>query len=168
MNLTHYLYIPFNNNGNRYHRKVQDDADRQGDLEQIGAEYMLDCFEAQAICNRYLKDWIAPATRAEAKQTERDFRDAVDLFMSCSRDGVLLVHLDEHRDMSNNPAVRRGAMQLLTSLGNRVKVITTYTDLPPLAAACTTSKVCRVPIPQPTLDVSWLMKHRQEFAMPRP
>lgn len=163
MNLTHYLYMPFHHNGKRYHHPARFKDQSEQALKQIGAEYMLACFYMQVLYNRYLKNWIAPASLTDGEQTERDFRDAVDLFMDHCPDGVLLIHLDEHRYMSDNSAVRRGAMELLTSLQGRVKVIATYTDLPVLAPAGISSEVCRVPIPMPMLDVNWLLNHWKEF-----
>ena len=84
MNFTHYLYMPFANNGGNFHSRVSDAKVKKAcsdDVElreALGASYMRDCFKAQAFgqrfrflrrllrlhCEptRYLQDW-KPALR---------------------------------------------------------------------------------------------------------
>ena len=54
LNFTHYLYMPFANNGGNYHEKVSEAKLRRAcgeDVElrnALGAAYMRECFRAQA------------------------------------------------------------------------------------------------------------------------
>ena len=165
LGLTHYLYMPFFFNGGQCHGGViccQHMDERA--LESVGAQYMLACFQEQAFNVGYLELWLAPEKPENLRQTERKFAAAVDRFLDKSPGGVILIHLDEHPKICASSAVRRGALSLLTSVGNRVRVIATHTDVPDLPAEGSSSAVCRAPVAKPIVDVSELMCRRPVFA----
>ena len=95
---------------------------------------------------------------------EGRFEYLVNKILECTVEGRLLIHVDEHRHMCNNPAVRRGALMLLSSLPEQVRVIATFTDIPPLPSP-NSPAVCRVPISKPIIDVGELMKRRAELSL---
>ena len=183
LKLTHYLYMPFRNNDKRHHLAVKFSPQApwwaelvalpgpleelaKDSLEAIGAQYMLACFQEQAFNNWYIRNWSAPATLMDVAQTEALFKEAVGRVMQGWPQGTLLIHVDEHKDISSNRFVRRGALKLLSSLGNCVKVICTYTVPPPVGGPGT--EVCRVPVEKPMIDIGELMRRRHEFSMSRP
>ena len=163
-NFTHYLYMPFANNGGNFHEKVSEAKLKRAcgedvELRQaLGAAYMRDCFRAQAFDSDYVVEWhlsnATPPFRTSKKLLEKD----VTTFMQRSPNGVLLVHVDEHRSMCLDPDFRRGAMRALAELPG-VQVLATYTDIPPLPARGS-SGTCRRPIACLFPDVGTIMKER--------
>ena len=105
LNFTHYLYIPFANNGGNYHRRVseaklqracgQDDELRTG----LGAAYMRDCFRLQTFDSDYVDEWHLPNARPTFRTSQKLLKKDVSTFMQRSPKGVLLVHVDERRSM---------------------------------------------------------------------
>ena len=73
-----------------------------------------------------------------------------------SNQSRLLLHIDEHRSMSDSPEFRRGAMQLAGSVPARCRVIATYLEPPDLPAQGS-STVCRFPIAMMLVDVGSLL-----------
>ena len=67
--------------------------------------------------------------------------------------------------MNSNAAFRRGAMGLLARVGN-VVVVATYTEPPFEINPTVSSKVCRFPVPVPTLDIQAVMKDIDQLAFP--
>ena len=85
--------------------------------------------------------------------------DEVEKFLQrnqSKRSKRLLLHIDEHRSMSDSPDFRLGAMQLAGSLPGRCRVIATYLEPPDLPAQGS-SKVCSFPIAMVLVDVSLLL-----------
>ena len=180
LNFTHYLYMPFANNGGNYHEKVSEAKLKRAcgedvELRQaLGAAYMRECFRAQAFgrgfcrlrrflrlpCEdtTYLRNWKKGAFPT-FQRTKDMLKKEVSTFMQRSPNGVLLVHVDEHRSMSrHDPDFRKGAMRVLAELPG-VQVLATYTDIPPLPKQ-KSSETCRRPIACLLPDVGAIMKER--------
>ncbi|CAE7303924.1 unnamed protein product [Symbiodinium sp. CCMP2456] len=178
MNFSHYLYMPFANNGGNNHDSVDEDqleraCGKSTKLrETLGASYMRDCFKAQAFgqrfrflrrllhlhCEptRYLQDW-KPALR-NFNTTKKLLQKDIFTFMQRNPSGTLLVHVDEHRCMCPDAHFRKGAMRVLAELPG-VQVLATYTDIPPLPQQ-KSSETCRRPIACLLPDVGTIMKGR--------
>ena len=141
LGLTHYLHMPFYNNDGDHHRGADVlrppspglSLDR---LEDAGAEYMLECFRAQAEDLAYNRNWSFPESPQDVTQTKKAMRKAVDTFMDRSPGGVLLVH-------------RRS-----------------WPDLPDAPGQGSSSAICRVPLGKPLFDVRQCMEKRPEFQLP--
>ena len=163
LNVTHYLYMPFANNGRNYHRGVSDAQLQRACGEDdklrtaLGAAYMRDCF-AQAMSGVYAKYWQTPDHILEVEDTQDLLQQDVSTFMQRSPNGMLVVHVDEHRSMCPDPDFRRGAMRVLAELPG-VHVLATYTDIPPLPKQ-KSSETCRRPIACLLPDVGTIMKER--------
>ena len=165
VNFTHYLYMPFANNGRNFHEEV-DEAELEcacgEDVElrqALGAAYMRDCFRAQAFDSDYVDEWHLPNTIPTVRTTQKLLEKDVSTFMQRCPNGVLLVHVDEHRSMCrHDPDFRRGAMRALAELPG-VQVLATYTDIPQLPARGS-SETCRRPIAFLLPDVGTIMKER--------
>ena len=173
MNFTHYLYMPFANNGRNFHSRVSDAKAKKAcsdDVElreALGASYMRVCFKAQAFgqrfrflrrllhlhCEptRYLQDW-KPALR-NFNTTKKLLQKDISSFMQHKPSGTLLVHVDEHRSMCADRDFRTGAMRVLAELPG-VQVLAT-----PLPAQ-KSSETCRRPITSLLPDVETIMKER--------
>ena len=103
LNFTHYLYMPFANNGRKFHRNM-DEAELESKCgnstklrEALGAAYMRDCFRAQAVSGAYAKYWQTPDHILEIEDTQDLLQQDVFTFMQRSPKGVLLVHVDVSR-----------------------------------------------------------------------
>eukprot|EP00930_Biecheleria_cincta_P017242 TRINITY_DN13764_c0_g2_i2.p1 TRINITY_DN13764_c0_g2~~TRINITY_DN13764_c0_g2_i2.p1 ORF type:complete len:653 (-),score=131.93 TRINITY_DN13764_c0_g2_i2:102-2060(-) len=164
LDFTHYLYMPFANNGGNYHRKVSEAKLQRAcgeDVElreALGAAYMKDCFKAQAFDSDYVDVWHLPNTTPTFRTAQKLLEKDVSTFMQRSPKGVLLVHVDEHGSMCPDPDFRRGAMRVLAELPG-VQVLATYTDIPPLPKQ-KSSETCRRPIACLLPDVEAIMKER--------
>ena len=163
LNFTHYLYMPFANNGGNYHGEV-DEAELESACgksmklrKALGAAYMRECFR-QATEGAYLKNWQCPSDIPDFEDVKKLLKKDVSTFMQRSPNGVLLVHVDEHRSMCPDPDFRRGAMRVLAELPG-VQVLATYTDIPPLPKQ-KSSETCRRPIACLLPDVETIMKER--------
>ena len=179
LNFTHYLYMPFTNNGGNYHEKVSEAKLQRAcgeDVElrnALGAAYMRECFRAQAFgrgfrrlrrflrlpCEgtTYLRNWkkgAFPTFQRTKDMLEKD----ISTFMRRRPNGMLLVHVDEHRSMCPDPDFWRGAMRVLAELPG-VQVLATYTDIP-LLPKQKSSETCRRPIACLLPDVGTLTKER--------
>ena len=164
LNFTHYLYMPFANNGGNYHGEV-DEAELKSACgksmklrKALGAVYMRDCFRAQAFDSHYVDEWDLPNTTPTFRTAQNLLKKDVSTFMQRSPEGVLLVHVDEHRSMCPDPDFRKGAMRVLAELPG-VQVLATYTDIPPLPKQ-KSSETCRRPIACLLPDVGAIMKER--------
>eukprot|EP00930_Biecheleria_cincta_P073990 TRINITY_DN6122_c0_g1_i8.p1 TRINITY_DN6122_c0_g1~~TRINITY_DN6122_c0_g1_i8.p1 ORF type:complete len:525 (+),score=101.31 TRINITY_DN6122_c0_g1_i8:3-1577(+) len=163
---THYLYMPFRNNGGNYHSCVDEEelmstCGRNVKLrEALGAMYMRDCFR-RALNVSYTKYWKAPDSILEVVDTQVSLKNDVSEFMRRSPNGVLLVHVDEHREMCPDPSFRKGALRVLAELAN-VKVFATYTDIPPLPAQ-SSSGTCRQAVACLMPDVKTIMEQRLQM-----
>ena len=100
--------------------------------------------------------WNLPSPLPDLEDTESKFAMEVEKFLQSNQSNRLLLHIDEHRSMSDSPDFRRGAMLLAGSLPARCRVIATYLEPPDLPARGS-SKVCRFPIPMMLVDVSPLL-----------
>ena len=163
LNFTHYLYMPFANNCGNYHTEV-DEAELESACGKsmklrtaLGAAYMRECFR-QATEGAYLKNWQCPSDIPDFEDVKKPLKKDVSTFMQRSPNGVLLVHVDEHRSMCPDPDFRRGAMRVLAELPG-VQVLATYTDIPPLPKQ-KSSETCRRPIACLLPDVGAIMKER--------
>ena len=164
LNFTHYLYMPFANNGGNYHGEV-DEAELESACgksmklrKALGAVYMRDCFRAQAFDSHYVDEWDLPNTTPTFRTTQNLLKKDVSTFMQRSPEGVLLVHVDEHTSMCPDPDFRKGAMRVLAELPG-IQVLVTYTDIPPLPKQ-KSSETCRRPIACLLPDVGTIMKER--------
>ena len=101
-------------------------------------------------------EWRLPNPLPSLTMTEELFETEVNKFLQRNQTNRLLLHIDEHRSMSDSPDFRRGAMQLAGSLPGRCRVIATYLEPPDLPAQGS-SKVCRFPIAMMLVDVSPLL-----------
>ena len=99
--------------------------------------------------------WNLPSPLPDLEDTERKFAMEVEKFLQ-SNQSRLLLHIDEHRSMSDSPEFRRGAMQLAGSVPARCRVIATYLEPPDLPAQGS-STVCRFPIAMMLVDVGSLL-----------
>eukprot|EP00930_Biecheleria_cincta_P073985 TRINITY_DN6122_c0_g1_i2.p1 TRINITY_DN6122_c0_g1~~TRINITY_DN6122_c0_g1_i2.p1 ORF type:complete len:534 (+),score=97.69 TRINITY_DN6122_c0_g1_i2:3-1604(+) len=172
---THYLYMPFRNNGGNYHSCVDEEelmstCGRNVKLrEALGAMYMRDCFKAEAFGQRdsgccepvYIDVWNYSRQIESFKRTQALLKNDVSEFMRRSPNGVLLVHVDEHREMCPDPSFRKGALRVLAELAN-VKVFATYTDIPPLPAQ-SSSGTCRQAVACLMPDVKTIMEQRLQM-----
>jgi len=179
LNFTHYLYMPFANNGGNYQNYVDEaqlvsGCGKSSKLrEALGAAYMRDCFRAQTFgrgfrrlrrflrlpCEgtAYLRGWRPGAFLIFQRTKDMPEKD-VSTFMQRSPKGVLLVHVDEHRSVCPDPDFRRGAMRVLAELPG-VQVLATYTDIPPLPKQ-KSSETCRRRIACLLPDVGTISKER--------
>ena len=164
LNFTHYLYMPFANNGRNYHTEV-DEAELESACgksmklrKALGAAYMRECFRAQAFDSHYVDEWDLPNTTPTFRTAQNLLKKDVSTFMQRSPEGVLLVHVDEHRSMCPDPDFRKGAMRVLAELPG-VQVLATYTDIPPLPKQ-KSAETCRRPIACLLPDVGTIMKER--------
>ena len=125
-------------------------------LERAGADFMLHCFRRQmkGVYSRS-STWNLPSPLPDLEDTERKFAMEVEKFLQ-SNQSRLLLHIDEHRSMSDSPEFRRGAMQLAGSVPARCRVIATYLEPPDLPAQGS-STVCRFPIAMMLVDVGSLL-----------
>ena len=85
-----------------------------------------------------------------------------DLFASEINAGRILVHVDEHRKMSEeNPHFRRGALSVMCHAGDsRAVVVATYVEVPTeVSSSLMSSGVCRYAVPIPLLDVNAALRH---------
>ena len=136
LNVTHYLYMPFANNGGNYQNYVDEEQLVSGCgkssklCEALGAAYMRDCFRAQTFGRGFRRLHRFLRLPCEGTTYLRGWKPAPFL-MQRSPKGVLLVHVDEHRSMCPDPDFRRRAMRVLAELPG-VQVLATYTDIPPL------------------------------------
>ena len=163
LNFTHYLYMTFANNGGNYHTEV-DEAELESACgksmklrKALGAAYMRECFR-QATEGAYLKNWQCPSDIPDFEDVKKLLKKDVSTFMQRSPEGLLLVHVDEHRSMCPDPDFRKGAMRVLAELPG-VQVLATYTDIPPLPKQ-KSSETCRRPIACLLPDVGAIMKER--------
>lgn len=166
---THYIYMPFANNGGRYHWGVEMDLKYAAVLDKVravagkgapaalrrmGSAYMLECFRKQ-LQNEVWREGLglleAPMDVAQ------ELRREVQKVLRSRPGGKLLLHIDEHRDMSFDAEFRRGALSALGEMCDLITVVTTYTDLPTLPARGS-SGTCRSPLPKPLFDVARLLK----------
>eukprot|EP00439_Symbiodinium_sp_Y106_P006099 s15229_g1.t1 len=90
------------------------------------------------------------------RKIEANFKEEVEKFLQSKQSNRLLLHIDEHRSMSDSPEFRRGAMQLAGSVPARCRVIATYLGPPDLPAQGS-STVCRFPIAMMLVDVGSLL-----------
>ena len=162
LNFTHYLYMPFANNGGNYHgrvseAKLQRACGQDGELRTgLGAAYMRDCFRAQTFDSDYVDEWHLPNATPTFRTSQKLLEKDVSTSMQRSPKGVLLVHVDEHRSMRPDPDFRRGAMRVLVELPG-VQVLATYTDIPPLPKQ-KSSETCRRPIARLLPHAGTIMK----------
>ena len=155
--------MPFANNGGNYHRRVSEAKLQRACGEDdelrtaLGAVYMRECFR-QATEGAYLKNWQCPSDIPDFEDVKKLLKKDVSTFMQRSPEGLLLVHVDEHRSMCPDPDFRKGAMRVLAELPG-VQVLATYTDIPPLPKQ-KSSETCRRPIACLLPDVGAIMKER--------
>ena len=109
LNVTHYLYMPFANNGGNYHEKVSEASLGCGLHEgMLQGTSLLSCLRK--------KHWQTPEHILKAEDTQELLEKEVSNFMQSSPKGVLVVHVHEHRSMYPDPDFRRGAMRALAEL----------------------------------------------------
>ena len=118
---------------------------------------MLHCFKRQ-MEGGYSRSttWSLPRPIPDIEETIKEFKAEVGKFLNQNHSNRLLLHVDEHRAMSDFPAFRRGAMELAGSAPAFCRVIATHLqppDLPPAGS----STLCRFPIPMMLIDVSPLL-----------
>ena len=101
-------------------------------------------------------EWQLPSPLPSLRKIEANFKEEVEKFLQSKQSNRLLLHIDEHRSISDSPDFRRGAMLLAGSLPARCRVIATYLEPPDLPARGS-SKVCRFPIAMMLVDVGLLM-----------
>lgn len=65
--------------------------------------------------------------------------------------------------MCEDVAFRKGAFELLTQFPNKLTVIATFTDIPPVQPKSKSSTMCRIPVPKPIIDVATLMREDVRF-----
>eukprot|EP00930_Biecheleria_cincta_P087442 TRINITY_DN76673_c0_g1_i1.p1 TRINITY_DN76673_c0_g1~~TRINITY_DN76673_c0_g1_i1.p1 ORF type:complete len:639 (+),score=120.71 TRINITY_DN76673_c0_g1_i1:92-2008(+) len=169
LNFSHYLYMPFHNNDRRHHTRVstQDlEVYTQEQRFRLGAMYMRDCFRAQAFGSpsSYERDWKLPATVVDIRKTQTLLDEDVQHFMKRSPDGVLLLHVDEHRKMCDDVDFRKGAMAVMAT-SPQVRVLATFIDIVPQPAEGS-SGICRYAVCKPPLDVRTVMEQLPRLAVP--
>ena len=95
MNFSHYLYVPFANNGGNFHDSIDEDqlekaCGKSTKLrEAVGASYMRDCFKAQAFDSNYVDEWHLPNVTPSFKATQRPLQKDVSAFMQRNPSGTL-------------------------------------------------------------------------------
>jgi hypothetical protein len=173
---THYLYIPFSNNGN-YHFKADPGTIETTDpclAELQGEAFMVQCVknllegkrgDRIPILNK--EDIYQGGTSTQVGRYEKELEAY--LIEKLGADAHIWFHVDEHRKMIDREyeseqktkaaaAFSRGAMQVLTfSKANRV--IATYTEPPTEIPSAASSAVCRVPVALPRLDIDQVLQY---------
>jgi len=148
---THYMYMPFANNGGKCHSRVLRGLLQgldEDELEEAGADFMLHCFRVQLKGEYHEGEWMPPTTRKGLTKTQAEFRREVTAFMKKEekQHTRLLLHVDEHGSMAEDfPAFRRGALSVCGENGYVARIIATYIATPALPAAGS-SRICRYPI----------------------
>lgn len=163
---THYLYMPFANNNRNRHSEVDSDLTSgrsKQTLQAMGAAYMLASFKAQML-GKYVRRWEPPSPLPTLVETETELKGQVLKFLNQQK-GKLLVHVDEHCSMCEDPHFRRGALTVLADLKTLVTVLAT--DIPALPAMGS-SETCRFAIGGLPLDVSAIMESRPELHVQEP
>ena len=139
--------------------------------EEQGAAFALECLR------RRLLDTTSGEKRVELDENPpsmSETRDALKTLLDdhFPEDARFLVHLDEHRDMCNDPdmpkqsaAFRQGFMGTIADV-ERVTVLATYTKLPREIPATASSRTCRFPVPVPTLDVDKVIGRYPQLRWP--
>ena len=168
--LTHYFYLAFANNGfNNFCFRQADLSDDVEVAEAQGTAFIFECLKL--LLNANLGEHVVsiprPPQKGETFATMRQFLD------NKLPAGIILLHLDEHRNMCNvlakkdqSAAFRRGALSTLAAVP-RVRVIATYTDLPVEIHGDASSGVCREPVALPTPDVDEIMRTVDELNFPK-
>eukprot|EP00971_Amphidinium_carterae_P211957 4205862-Amphidinium_carterae.2 len=144
-NLGLYVYMPFDNNGPLHHEGPTRDYIDGVDAEKAGAAFILSCLDLQLRRLKYIsrpgllakiKVWFTRQKAIEAKINA--------LLTSVSPNGkLILIHLDEHKKMLDDPgdraaAFRRAAVEALLSVPF-VRLVLTYTEPPALPAVTRSS-----------------------------
>ncbi len=167
---THYFYIPFHNNNDRYFQ-CEPFAFETNDLfiaEFQGAAFMVDCVK------RLLDDPFEKQTRVEITKPEALYQNYSEMLQNylddkLGKNAVVWFHVDEHGKMIDRKynaeaaaAFSRGAMSVLTLPNTRV--VASYTKAPTeIPAAMMSPNVSRIALVLPPLDLTQVMKRVPEL-----
>ena len=174
-NLSHYIYIAFDNNENNNYRLLESDFQISNDSEiacNQGADFISNCIKCyldSPLSGPHLIGCNPSPPKFQTTKTALEIHLAEKL----GSNHMCLFHLDEHRKMcrriSNDGTGKdfsRGALQLLAEV-SRAVVVATYTDLP-LLPPQGSSEACRVPVRMPILDIIKVMEVVAELRIKRP
>lgn len=163
--LSHYIYIAFDNNEHNNYRLLQSDVQMSRDDDiayNQGADFIFNCVKC------YLDSPLPGPHRIKCNPNPPEYQETqrvLEIYLreKLGDNHMCLFHLDEHRKMcprflddGTGKDFSRGAMQLLAEI-SRAVVVATYTDLP-LIPSRGSSGICRVPIRLPILDINKVMK----------
>jgi len=151
---THYIYVPFNNNGGKNHGYMDKRMwwFSKKRKEEAGAEFILHCFRQQMKGQYHDGKWSPPGwfKRRKLADIREDFCKEVMAFTKGANANArtrLLFHVDEHGYMAEEHAdFRRGALSVGGECMEAVVVLATYTAAP-IMPATGSSAVCRYAVP---------------------
>ena len=158
----YYLYLAFANNNDRNFRLSGTPSSDEGEAQQQGAEFILECITVllENRSENFPCTIRVRETPTKMSDTEKQLTRLLE--ETLGRESNVLVHLDEHYKMcKENPDFRKGAMTALAYMP-AAAVIATYTDRPPLPHE-KSSGVCRYPIALPSFDVDQAMRSAPEL-----
>ncbi|KAJ1437706.1 hypothetical protein B484DRAFT_428226 [Ochromonadaceae sp. CCMP2298] len=171
---THYLHLPFHNNGGRCFKVV-------GKLEKKTAELAGAAFILDALTMLLDNDDAADGVPLRVPDVNK-LKEVADELRKKLEDQLgddckPLIHLDEHRRMTGKSlddltsvdrVFRMGALHCLGYLGDSIGLIATYTDRLIEFAVEGSSEACRVPVALPCADPSAMMRDVPELHFSHP
>jgi len=173
---THYFYLAFNNNaGNFYVPSTCDFSNDNKIAERQGGAFIVECVKHLLESPIYFAKPGEPSGRRIALERSPKVEDTqgadpyvVELKEYFTRkfgkSARILIHVDEHRKMSESPQFRKGALETLPKIDN-VTVVATYTEQPDLPPD-QSSTVCRLPVNLPVFDIRRAMNDIPDLNFP--
>lgn len=158
---SHYVHIAFENNKSNNFRANGIVSEDNEVAQKQGAYFALQCL--QKVLNAQYSGIQVVQSPQSLEDTAAEIAGLLEQFPGTKN---VLIHLDEHRKMHDNPSFRRGAMESLASFPKRATVVTTYIDRPVELPESSSSGVCRDAIALPPLDIRAVMKNVKELCLP--
>jgi hypothetical protein len=153
---THYLYLAFDNNGERHFRVEPDQPSSNKTLAEMqGASFMVKCVES------LLDDPFRGRRLISLDDNPPDIEQSIAALNKLiesrlPRDRRIWFHVDEHfkmcdRGVASGANFSRGALRVLTTVEDS-QVVATYIERPSIPTLAS-STICRYPIALPPPDI---------------
>jgi hypothetical protein len=153
---THYLYLAFDNNGNRHFRvEPYEPSSNKTLAEMQGASFMVKCVESLLDDPFRGRRLISlDENPPDIEQSEAALNKLIE--SRFPKDRRIWFHIDEHfrmceRGVASGANFSRGAMRVLTTVEDS-QVIATYIERPSIPTL-ESSTICRYPIALPPPDI---------------